>query len=109
MCTVPSKATLSVARQRLVELMQEIWFGSIHLLIIRGGEPVLEPLPRIVRERKYPGDAGPRPGRSAGGFLLKDQVVELFQDFDTLRDGVIETLEVKHGLPFRIFVAEGGA
>ena len=38
--------------------------------------------------------------------LLKQQVLELFRLFDQLRDGVVELIEVKDGLPFRVRVAE---
>jgi hypothetical protein len=38
--------------------------------------------------------------------LLKQQVVELFDLLDKRRSGTIHVLEVKHGLPFRVFVTE---
>jgi hypothetical protein len=31
--------------------------------------------------------------------------VELFEQFDRLGNGTIDLIEVKHGLPFRMFVA----
>jgi hypothetical protein len=34
--------------------------------------------------------------------LLKEQVVELFAYFDQISNGVIDLIEVKHGLPFRV-------
>ena len=39
-------------------------------------------------------------------FALKAQVRDLFDHFDALRTGTIRTLEVKHGLPFRMQVEE---
>ena len=42
-------------------------------------------------------------------FLLKQQVVELFAFFDELQNGVIDVLEIKHGLPFRMVVREVAA
>lgn len=101
-----SKSTVSPARRRLIELLQEVNFGRIHDLAVRGGEPVLQPRPRVVREHKFGGENGPRPERSAPDFLLKEQVVDLMCLFDELVDGTIELLEVKHGLPFRVFVAD---
>ena len=100
-----AKAALPKPWQRLVELMQTINFGRIEDLTVRGGNPVFDPPPRVVREVKIGGDNGPRPARDASNFLLKDQVVELFQHFDQLGDGTIEVLEIKHGLPFRMLVA----
>jgi hypothetical protein len=108
MVSVPSKSSLSPARRRLIELMQSINFGRIENLTVSAGEPAFDPPPRVVREIKIGGDNGPRAERNASNFLLKEQVVELFQYLDHLRDGTIEVLEIKHGLPFRLLV-EGAA
>jgi len=67
---------------------------------------VLEPRPRAVLAAELVLANHPRPERSAPDFLLKDQVVDLMRLFDELVDGTIEVLEVKHGLPFRVFVAD---
>jgi hypothetical protein len=104
-----AKAALPEPRQRLLELMQTINFGRIEDLAVRGGNPVFDPPPRVVREIKIGGDNGPRAERDAANFLLKDQVVELLHHLDHLRDGTVAVLEVKHGLPFRLLVAETAA
>jgi hypothetical protein len=101
-----TKAGLSPARRRLVELMQGLNFGRIEGLAVRGGDPVFDPPPRVVREVKFGGENGPRPERAAADFVLKTQVAELFQQLDLLGDGTIDALEVKHGLPFRLILAE---
>jgi hypothetical protein len=101
-----SKQALSSCRAGLLELMQTINFGRIENLPIREREPALDPRPVIVREHKFAGENGPRPEIGKADFLLKQQVVELFAFFDQLKDGVIEVLEVKHGLPFRVIVRE---
>jgi hypothetical protein len=62
-----------------------------------------------VHEIKFGGDNGPRPERDAGDFTLKSQVVEMLQHFDRLGDGTIDSIEVKHGLPFRMIVADDAA
>lgn len=97
---------LSEPRRRLVRHMQRLRFGRIETLVIRGGEPVFDPPPNFVREHKFGGENGPHPNLRADDFLLKDQVVDLFRQLDALSDGVITVLEVKHGLPFRMLVAE---
>lgn len=109
MVSVPSKAALSPARRRLLELMQSIHFGRVENLVVRGGEPSFDPPPRVVREVKFGGDNGPRPELATGDFKLKAQVVELFRELDRLGDGTALVLEVKHGLPFRLLVAEAAA
>ncbi|QEL17634.1 hypothetical protein [Limnoglobus roseus] len=102
-----SKADLSPARGRLVELFQELNFGRIHFLHILGGEPVLlDPPPRVVREIKLGGDNTCRRERALGHFLLKAQLVELFDLFDRIGDGVVELIEIKNGLPFRMLIPE---
>jgi hypothetical protein len=97
-----AKASLPPAGQRLVELMQRLHFGQILGLHVRGGQPVLNPLPRLVRDRKLGTEPLPRPASPREDFLLKEQVAELFDYFDQVGDGVIDLIEVKHGLPFRL-------
>jgi hypothetical protein len=104
-----AKVALPEPRRRLVELMQTIDFGRIENLAVRNGNPVFDPPPRVVREIKIGGDNGPRPERDANNFLLKDQVVELLHHLDHLRDSTVAVLEIKHGLPFRLLVAEAAA
>jgi hypothetical protein len=100
-----TKSELPEGGRRLVELMQQVNFGRIENLTVRGGRPVLEPPPRVVREIKIGGDNGPRPESRRHDFPLKDQVTELFAHLEALGDGTVEVLEVKHGLPFRLLVA----
>jgi hypothetical protein len=93
----------------LLKLMQSINFGRIEHLLVHDGEPTVDPRPVVVREYKFGGENGPRPELTTDYFLLKQQVVELFAFFDELRDGVIDALEIKHGLPFRMIVTEAPA
>ena len=105
MSNVSSKSQLPASRRRLVELMQRINFGRIEHLAVRGGEPVLDPPPRVVREIKIGGENGPRAEVRSDDFCLKRQVTELFDHLRELGNGVVESLEIKHGLPFRLMVA----
>ena len=103
------KGALSEPRKRLVELMQDINFGRLEGVRVCDAEPVLDPQPGIVREIKFGGDNGPRPELVADDFVLKSQVVEMFEHLDRVRDCHIETLEIKHGLPFRMFIRKAAA
>lgn len=103
------KGGLSMSRRRLVELMQDINFGRLEDVHVCDAEPVLDPAPGIVREIKFGGDNGPRPELHTDDFLLKSQIVEMFAHLDRVRDCHIETLEIKHGLPFRMLVREAAA
>ena len=102
MTNVARKAALSTARRRLLELMQKINFGRIEKLCLNGGDPVFTPLPRVVREIKFGAENGPRSERKLKDFTLKTQHRELFATLDRMGDQTVESIEVQHGLPFRI-------
>lgn len=104
-----TKSSLTSARKHLLVLMQRLNFGRIEGLAVRGGQPVFNPVPRLLREVKFGGENGPRPESAAADFTLKVQVVELFRQLDEIGDGTVELIEVKHGLPFRMVFAEAGA
>ena len=89
--------------------MQRIGFGTIEQLVIRQGEPVLDPPPKVVRDVKFGAENGPRPESDLNDFVLKAQVRDLFAQFDVMGNGTIRCLEVKHGLPFRMQVEEVSA
>ncbi len=104
-----TKSSLSQPKRRLVELMQRINFGRIEGLVVRSGEPVLDPPPRIVREVKLCAENGPRPETAKEDFALKAQVREIFAHMEAMGDGVIGHIEIKHGLPFRMIFEENAA
>ena len=104
-----SKGSLFPQRRRLLELFQQINFGRLENLKIKNREPIFDPPPRVVYEVKFCGENGPRPEIEAADFLLKAQIVELFQNFDNLGDGIIDSIEIKNGLPFRMFRKENAA
>ncbi len=102
----PAKSSLSPPRARLIEWMQRLDFGTIEFLVVRDHEPVLDPPPRVIRDVKFCAENGPRPESSLEDFVLKAQVLDLFAQLDSLDNGTIHCLEVKHGLPFRMQVEE---
>lgn len=97
-------SSLSAARRHLVEMMQEIHFGRIEGLAVRGGEPNFDPPPSVVHEVKFSGENGTRYKFESNDFALKAQVVELFEHLSRLGDGTVGALEIKNGLPFRMHV-----
>lgn len=103
---IRQKSGLSSSRRSLVELMQSINFGRIEGISVDCGEPLLNPAPVIVREIKFGGENGPRPETRSDDFVLKSEVLDLFEQFDRLLNCQIESLEIKHGLPFRMFIRE---
>lgn len=104
-----TKASLPPARRQLLERLQQINFGRVEGLVVRNQQPVLDPPPTVIREVKFGAENGPRPELHVDDFTLKSQVVELLDALDDLCDGVIDVLEVKHGLPFRMLIREDAA
>lgn len=104
-----NKSDLTPSQQRLVAEMQRINFGRIEELAVRRGEPVLDPKPRIVREIKFGGANGTRPEAAKDDFPLTAKVRDLFTQLEALGDGVVLSLEIQHGLPFRLIVEEVAA
>ena len=100
MVTTVVKGALSPRRRAIIELMQRINFGRIEGLGVRGGEPVFDPPPRVVRTVKMGGDNGPRPQVRSVDFDLRREVVEFFEHLGRLGNGVVGCIEVRYGLPF---------
>ncbi|MGD9791229.1 MAG: hypothetical protein AB7Q00_09315 [Phycisphaerales bacterium] len=97
--------SLRPGARRLVELMQQIGFGRIEHLHVAGGEPVFEPAPKVIREVKFDREPGQHPADRPPDFALKRAVVELLAELRQLDDAAV-TIEVRHGLPFRLFMQE---
>lgn len=97
----PRFAQLSEARQRLIRAMQQARFGSITGLVIRAGEPVMHPEPRIIRQIKL----GAEPTADhceLKDFALKLEHVQLLDAFASVQNGTIDTIQFRHGLPVLI-------
>ena len=99
-----TNAELSAGRQQLVETMRVVKFGRIENCVIRDGEPVFDPAPRITRDIKLGSGRRPVHRPDEDDFELKAQVVDLFEQLDLLGTGIIESLEIQHGLPFKLVV-----
>ena len=109
LCKFKTKQSLSPTQQHLIELLQTVHFGRLENLIVRAGQPIYDPPPRIVREIKFGGNNEPKQEFNSKDFLLKTQVVQLLQQLEKLGDGTVQSLEIKHGLPFRMIVEETAA
>ena len=104
-----AKSSLSESQRHLVELMQRLNFGRIEDLQVRGGEPVFDPAPRVVRKLKIGGENGPRPETTRDDFLLKQQSLEMLEAIAQLGDGEVRVIEVKHGLAFAMEIEHRSA
>ncbi len=90
------------ARQKLLRLMQGNPFSRIENLAVINGQPQFDPTTKIIAEHKFGANDGPRREAELADFVLKKEHVDLFQQFDEIGSGVILTLEVRGGLPFRM-------
>ena len=104
MSQVVTKAALTPARKRLIELMQEINYGRIERLEVRAGEPVFDPPPTVLRLFLFSKDNGPNALRGIDAFALKKKVTRLFEIFDREQSLLIRELMVDNGLPIRMTV-----
>jgi len=103
---VVRKLDLTPARRWLVENMQKIGFGRMKHLILVKGEPIVDLPPRVYRDRRLTGANMHRPEAELDDFLLKEQVITLFEEFDRIGSGVIAVLEVRDGLPYGMTMEE---
>jgi hypothetical protein len=105
--TVLTKSSLSSAQKRLIEILQKLNYGKIERLAVRDGAPAFDPPPRIIRDVKLgAGDNGARSELDSPDFALKREHIELFENLKRLGHGVVECIEVKAGLPFRVQTIE---
>lgn len=104
---VVTKAALTPARKRLIELMQEIRYGRIERLLIRDGEPVFDPPPAVLRMFLLGRENAAHAARGSDDFTLKKKTMELFGIFDRERSLTIQELIIENGLPVRMTVAGG--
>ena len=101
-----TKASLSPARRRLVEMMQEINYGRIERLKVENSEPVFDPRPKIVHQVVFGKDDAPNARRARHSFALKKQVAELFEFFDQAQWFLIQELVINDGLPVRMSITD---
>lgn len=93
---------LSVPRQAFVRRCQRIGFGRIESLEVRDSEPVFGSQTQAFIELKLDSDEVPRPEQDLGDFVVSAEIRRLFSRLDTIRDGVVEHLEIRAGIPRRM-------
>jgi len=103
----PRLSAVNAARRQLIKLLQIIDFGVVEDIQIIDGNPSFAPPPRIVREIRFAvNTSGGAPLVRGSDFVLKVQQTELLDLLDRIGTGVIASIEVRHGLPFRATLAD---
>ena len=92
---------LSRPRQVLIRLCQQVNYGSILNLPVRGGEVCSEGIPDISFDVRLDGDIGPRKELDLTDFDLPIESRRLLCQLDSLQDGLIEKIIVQDGTPRR--------
>jgi hypothetical protein len=95
---------LSAPRQVLIRLCQRLGFGSIRGLEVRDREPIFGPEAEVVFDLKLDRDDVPRPEQDLSDFLICDEIRRLFSMLDDFVNGTIEQIEVRTGVPRRVFI-----
>ncbi|MCI0333664.1 MAG: hypothetical protein L0228_10635 [Planctomycetes bacterium] len=93
--------TLTPAQRWLVQRMHQTHFGTMHNVFVRGGEPVIDPPPKIKEAFKL-GTKRNGPTAAPSDFALKEQHIELFDLMESKQNGIITTLTIQGGLPFLV-------
>lgn len=93
--------TLTPAQRWLVQRMHQAFFGTMHDVVVRGGEPVIDPPPKVKEAFKL---GTKRNGTKAvsSDFALKEQHIELFDLMEHKQNGTITKLTIQGGLPFLV-------
>ncbi|MBE3123872.1 MAG: hypothetical protein IMZ65_03635 [Planctomycetes bacterium] len=100
------KSHLSPGRRWLVDTMQQLGYGRIKHLTVVAGEPLVCPPPRLYRAYRLTGENDERAEADLEDFLLKEQVLRLFEVLDRLGTGVVQALDVRDGLPYGMILEE---
>ena len=94
---------LSPPCRKLVRLCQAINFGSLQKLTVLDGEPTFSPPPIVALELKLDSDDERRPEVDLDDFQVRDEFQRLLNRIEHFRDGMIERIEVRAGIPRRLF------
>jgi len=93
---------LSPARQALVRALQTVNFGELQNIQVRNGEPMFGDAAVTVFDTKSDKDEGPRAEIGLPDFLLNAEASHLIARLDEFKNGTIQRLEVRAGIPRRL-------
>jgi len=96
--TYTTLTELSAPAQVLVARMHELQYGRFENLRICNGEPTFDPPPRLIRVSRF-GSSEERDVSESNDWVLKAPIRDLFTKFAQLRNGIVDRLEFRSGLP----------
>jgi len=96
---------LSPARQTLVRWLQKVNFGDIRGIPVQAGDPIFDQHSVVVFDLRLDREESGRLELTLADFDLPAEVRRLISLLDELKDGTIQRLEIRAGVPQR-FVFE---
>ena len=93
---------LSAPRQGFIRRCQRMGFGKILGLAVCDCEPVFGPRTEVLLDLKLDSAETRRPEQDLGDFALCAEMVRLFDRLDAIRNGSIEQIEIRVGIPVRM-------
>jgi hypothetical protein len=100
----PRFLELSPPRQVFIRQCQRLGFGKIFGLVVNDREPVFGAQTELFLDLKLDSAQPHRPELDLNDFVLPAPMLRLFSRLDSVRDGSIECIEVRHGIPVRMSV-----
>jgi hypothetical protein len=98
----PRFSELSVPRQTLIRQCQRMGFGKILRLDVRDGQPVFGPRTEVLLDVKLDSVETRRPEQDLADFVLCSAVSRFLEQLDSIRNGSVEQVEVRAGIPVRM-------
>jgi hypothetical protein len=78
--------------------MRDVQYGRFEDLPLVNGEPAFDPPPRLVRVKRI-GSSEEAAVSATEDWILKAPIIDLLREFAALRNGTVERLEFRRGLP----------
>lgn len=93
---------ISEPRQAFVRQCQRIGFGKIVNLGVRDCDPVVVHQTEVLFDVKLDSNEHSRPEQVLKDFLLTAEILRFFSKLDVIRNGTIEHIEIRAGIPRRM-------
>ena len=93
------KSSLALSWRAFLDFMQRITFGEIINFKIENGEPVFSDNTTYSRHIKFGCDNAIRPELFLPDYALKQKHIDMYKEFQEIRNGTVASLKVSEGLP----------
>ena len=98
---------ITSAQRDFARLVRETRFGSIEHIRLNGGQPVIDANLEVRVVFRLSGVEPPLEVMTDNDYLGRPQVRAMFERFEQVREGIVECLDVRDGLPFKMTVRRG--